>query len=209
MNYTELQAYVLAEVEDYSTEIVANFANLTRQAENKIQFELELPAQQANDLGNMTQGNRFLQTPNDFLAAYSVFIVTDDGRKGLLPKDTAFIYEAFPDITDEGEPRFYAIYNDSALLIGPTPDDDYEVELSYFQMAPSIVDDSTSWLGDNAEALLANAVILEAYKFIKAVDKVPVWEAEYKQALARMKNYSEGITQRDDYRDGQIRITPT
>jgi len=210
MNYTELQTLVLAEVEDYSDEIESNFGSLVRLAENKIQFELQLPATQGNALGNMTQGNRFLDTPTDFLSVYSIFIVEPTlGRQPLLPKDSAFIYEAYPDITDEGVPRFYAMFNDGALLIGPTPDDDYDVEMAYYQRAPSIVDDSTSWLGDNAEALLSCAVTAEAYRFLKNNEKADHWDKEYKGALARMKNYSEGITQRDDYRDGQVRIPTT
>ena len=210
MNYTELQAFVLAEVEDYSDEIVANFGRLTKQAENKIQFQLQLPASQANDLGNMTTGNRFLSTPDDFLAVYSIFIVTADGRQALLPKDSAFIYEAYPTIADTGTPRFYGVFNDSTLIIGPTPDDDYEVELAYYQMATSIVDTATSWLGTNAEALLASAVTLEAVKFIKADPAtIKIWDDQYKENLGRMKNYSEGISMRDDYRDGAIRLTPT
>lgn len=211
MNYTELQDYVLAAVEDYSDEIQANFANLTRLAENRIQFELQLPSQQGNDLGSMTQGNRFLAMPTDFLSVYSIFIVDPvNGRQPLLPKDSAFIYEAYPDIAEEGTPRYYGMFNNSTLIIGPTPDDDYVVELAYYQQPESIVDASTSWLGTNAETLLSSAVLVEAYKFIKQEPtKLAFWDSQYKESLARMKNYAEGVTQRDDYRDGQIRVPPT
>jgi hypothetical protein len=64
----------------------------------------------------------------------------------LLNKDVNFIREAFPFPLATGFPTHYAIFgpqsslpNELSFMVGPTPDQNYSVELHYFFYPPSII----------------------------------------------------------------------
>jgi len=64
----------------------------------------------------------------------------------LLNKDVNFIREAYPTPTSTGLPKYYALFgsqfsnpNELSFILGPTPDDSYDVEMHYFYYPVSIV----------------------------------------------------------------------
>ena len=64
----------------------------------------------------------------------------------------------------------------------------------------------TSWLGDNFDSALFNAVMVEAIRFMKGeADMVALYADAYKQSLALLKNLSDGKLRQDAYRSGQVR----
>lgn len=214
MNYTELSAYILDNVEDASDEITDNLPNLVRQAENRILYELQLPFFQKSSTGTTTSSNRYLTTPTDFLSVYVVQVVNAGSYEALLPKELSFIREAYPAPTTTGVPKYYALFDQNTLLLGPTPDSSYTIELSYFYKPESIVTATTTWLGDNAETLLAHACMVEAYKFIKNFGGdtgggAKFWEEQYQKSLVETRRYGDGMTERDDYRNRQTRVELT
>ena len=90
--------------------------------------------------------------------------------------------------------------------VRPTPDGSYTVELHYYFDPPSIVDTSTSWLGDNAESALLYGSLIEAYTYLKGdVDLMTLYRQRYQEAMDRLFNV-DIRTKRDDYRDGVVRV---
>jgi len=64
----------------------------------------------------------------------------------------------------------------------------------------------TTWLGDNFETALFNAVMIEAIRYMKGdPDLVQLYQQQYTQALALLKNLGDGKQRMDAYRDGQTR----
>jgi hypothetical protein len=86
----------------------------------------------------------------------------------------------------------------------PRPTQDYGVELHYYFDPPSIVTTGTSWLGDNAEAVLLYGALLEAYTYMKGeADILALYNQRYEEALAQLGGV--GIrSMRDNYRDGEF-----
>jgi hypothetical protein len=73
-------------------------------------------------------------------------IKADGSYEYLLNKDVNFIRQAYPQPTDTGEPKYYALFgsqytltNELSFILGPTPDSSYNVELHYFYYPISIV----------------------------------------------------------------------
>jgi len=131
----------------------------------------------------------------------------------LLNKDVNFIREAYPNAATTGTPKYYAVFGPNSgnvqelsLLLGPTPDANLTAELHYFYYPISIVTAGTSWLGDNFESALVNAVLVEAARFMKAeADTVASYDAQYQQSLTLLKNLGDGKMRQDAYRSGQVR----
>ena len=203
--YTTLKATIQDYVQSTETDFVANIDTIIKQAEDRILKSVQLPDFRINKLGSLTSGNQYLTMPSDFIAPYSL-AVDDSGYEYLIFKDVNFIREAYPSSSTTGTPKYYAIFDENTFILGPSPDDDFTVELHYFYKPASIVDDGTSWLGTNAESVLLYGCLVEAYTFLKGeADLLQVYMARYQEALEDLKGLGEGYSTTDSYRSGAVR----
>tara|TARA_R100001129_G_scaffold16421_2_gene10772 strand:+ start:228 stop:866 length:639 start_codon:yes stop_codon:yes gene_type:complete len=179
----------------------------TQQAEQKIYNSVQLPALRKNVTGALTSGNKYLSVPSDFLYTFSLAVTDSDGVfTYLLDKDVNFIREAYPNPTTTGFPKHYALFDDSAFILGPTPNSGYTMELHYGYYPESIVTASTlPWLGENFDSALLNGALIEAIRFMKGEpDLVQMYEKFYLQAITLLKNLGDGKLRQDTYRSGQF-----
>jgi hypothetical protein len=64
----------------------------------------------------------------------------------------------------------------------------------------------TTWLGDNFHTALFNGTMVEAIRFMKGdPDLVQLYQQQFTQSLALLKNLGDGKQRMDAYRDGQVR----
>jgi hypothetical protein len=193
-----------------------------RQAEQRIYNSVQFPAIRKNVTGPVTTNNKYLSSPSDFLAVYSMAVIDGDGEYTyLLNKDVNFIREAYPSPTDTGLPRYYAIFgptttnadppvitNEYSFILGPTPDAAYNIELHYYYYPESIVTASTTWLGDNFDSALLYGSLMEAYTFMKGEpDVIANYSKRYEEAMILAKRLGDGMERRDAYRSGQVRMS--
>ena len=207
LTYTTLKQAIQDYTESSETTFVSNLDLIIKQAEDRILKSVQLPDFRVNKTGNMTSGNQYLTMPTDFLAPYSL-AVDDSGYEYLIFKDVNFIREAYPASSTSGTPKYYAIFDENTFIVGPTPDENFTVELHYFYKPTSITasDDGTSWLGTNAESVLLYGCLVEAYTFLKGdADLLQVYAARYEGALADLKSLGEGYSTTDSYRSGAVR----
>lgn len=178
-----------------------------RQAEERVFNTVQLLDLRKNVTGSCTASNKYLSLPSDWLATFSIAVVDGDGNyEYLLNKDVNYIRAAFPNPNDEGLPTHYAFFDENSLILGPTPDDNYVMEMHYFYYPQSIVDAGTSWLGDNFETVLLYGTLLEAATFMKEeADVIGNYKGRYDEALAQLKQLGEGKNRQDSYRSGQVR----
>lgn len=211
MNYSELSQAIQDYCENDETTFVSQIPTFVRQAEERINRAVQIPDLRRNVTGNLTASNRFLTQPSDFLSVFSIAVIDGDGDyEFLLPKDVNFIREAYPSTSTTGKPQYYAIFDDESFILAPTPDSNYNVQLHYYYDPPSIVDNGTSWLGDNAETALLYGSLIEAYTFMKGEpDMIQLYMARYEEALSHLFNLGEGRNRMDSYRNGEPRIQVT
>jgi hypothetical protein len=213
VNYAELKQAV----EDFTenTFSATDFATMTELAEQKIYNSVQLPALRKNVTGTLTANNKYLQCPSDFLSVFSLAVILQDGSyEYLLDKDVNFIRQAYPTPTSTGIPRYYAIFgpqsndpNELAFIIGPTPNANLAVELHYFYYPVSIVVAGTSWVGDNFDSVLFNAVMVEAARYMKEEpDIIQNYDSQFGQSLILLKQLGDGKNRQDAYRNGQVRV---
>lgn len=183
---------------------------IIRQAEQRIYYDVQIPVLKKNVTGNMSAGNRYLSTPSDFLSTYSIAVNNNGSYEYLLPKDVGFIREAYPSVATTGVPRYYALFDNDSILLGPPPDQNYQVELHYFYEPPSIVDAPTgTWISENAENALLYGCLFEAYTYLKGeAELVSLYATRYKEALESLKMLGEGRNRSDTYRNAEPRVVP-
>ena len=207
MNYAEL----VAQIQDYTenTFTTTDINTFITQAEQRIYNTVQLPALRKNVTGSLSAGNKYLAMPTDWLATFSLAVFgADNEYKYLLNKDVNFIRQSFPD-TDSafyGEPQYYAVFNSTSFIVGPTPDINYSAELHYFYYPTSITIAGTSWLGDNFSSTLLYGSLLEAYTYMKGEkDVLDNYRVRYDEAMLLLKQLGDGKDRQDAYRSGQVR----
>ena len=224
MNYTQLTDAICDYTQNFDTDFVSNIPVFVEQAEERIFNTVQFPALRKNQFSLITANNKYVSLPNDFLSVFSLALVTgvvganlDTGTyEYLLNKDVNFIRQAYPSPNDTGEPKYYALFGPTilnsaittelSLILGPTPDAAYYVELHYFYYPESIVTASTSWLGDNYDPVLLYGSLVEAITFMKGeADMVALYNGKYTEALAQAKRLGDGLERGDAYRDGQYK----
>lgn len=191
-----------------------------KQAEERIYNSVQIPALRKNVTGVTTSGNKYLSCPADFLSVFSMAAIDGDGNyEYLLNKDVNFIRAAYPNPTESGIPRYYALFgptvvtsvitDELSFILGPTPDAGYTIELHYYYYPESITvaADGRTWLGDNYSPVLLYGTMVEAYIFLKGeADLMTAYEKKYMDAMAQLNRLGTGLERGDAYRDGQARI---
>lgn len=212
MNYAQLSQSIQDYVQSTETSFVANIPNFVQLAEERIYNSVQIPALRQNSTATMTIGNKYMALPSDWLSTFSlaVFNPTNNEYTYLLNKDVNFIRASYPDADDMGRPQYYAIWDDSTMLLGPAPDLAYTAELHYNSYPPSIVNAGTSWLGDNYENVLLYGSLREGYLYLKGEqDMMNYYEQRYQEAIQQLMRLGDGLNRQDAYRSGQVRIPVT
>jgi len=207
MNYTSLVAEVQSYTENqFST---ADINTFIQQAEQRIYNTVQLPDLRKNVTGNMSSGVKYMTLPSDWLSTFSFAVINNDNEYTyLLNKDVNFIRESFPDTDSNfyGQPQYYAIFSDTSMLLGPTPDANYNTELHYYYYPESIVTAGNTWLSDNFDSALLYGTLLEAATYMKEEqDVIIMYQKRYDDAMILIKALGEGKNRSDAYRSGQVR----
>ena len=179
MNYETLYNSIQAYAENTEALFVANIPVFVQEAEDRIYNSVNLPSLRKNVTGTLTSGNQYLSLPTDWLANYSLAVidntVTPNAYNYLLNKDVNFLREAFPTVassggtyqgTPGGLPQYYALFgsqlsnvNEMTLMVAPTPNANYTVEMHYFYYPPTIVQGQIATLGAiSAGSLYTNGI---------------------------------------------------
>lgn len=203
--YAEICTQLEDTVENsFTADQLAHFCTL---AEQKLYQAVQIPALRKNVTGTLTTDIKYLTLPTDFLYAYSLAVVDATGAyKFLVDKDVNYIREAYPAPTGTGLPKMYAIFDKDSLILGPTPDADYGVELHYGYYPESLVTAGTTWLSENFESVVFNAMLVEAARFMKLEkDIVDLYNQQFIESLVLLKNWGDGKLRTDTFRTLQPR----
>lgn len=156
MDYETLYNSIQAYAENTEQLFVANIPVFVQEAEQRIYNTVQIPALRKNVTGTLTAGNQYVSLPNDWLSNYSIAVIDSNNNYNyLINKDVNYLREAYPSVvytaptyqgTPGGVPKYYALFgsqysnvNEMTLMMAPTPDDSYQVEMHYFYYPPSIV----------------------------------------------------------------------
>ena len=212
MNYSALVTLIQDYCESTESSFVSNIPTFVQLAEERIYNSVQIPAIRKNVTGTMTASFQYFSLPSDWLSTFSLAVIdpTTGDYEYLLNKDVNFIRASYPPPNSTGKPKYYAIWDDASMILGPTPDQAYTAELHYYYYPASIVTAGTSWLGDNFETVLLYGSLREAYTYLKGeADMMQYYDQKYQEAVAQLKRLGDGLDRQDAYRSGQVRVQVT
>jgi len=220
VTYTQLVAAIKSYTENYETEFITNIPVFVTQAETRIYNSVQIPPLRKNVTGIVSNNNKYLSCPLDFLSVFSFAVIDATGRfEYLLNKDVNFLRAAYPTPTTTGVPQYYALFgptvaggvvsDELSFMVAPTPDAQYDVELHYYYYPESITvaADGRTWLGDNYDPVLLYGALVEAYTYMKGEqDMMLYYQKKFDDSLMQLNRLGTGLERGDAYRDGQAKI---
>ena len=214
MTYDELKTKIRDYTEVGSTVLSDTIINgIIEDAEFRIFRDVDSDNNRRYATANLVVNTRFIQTPDNALVIRSAQIVDSDGssqpdnRDFLQYRDTSFMSEFNPTETT-GVPKYYGYWNESEIIIAPTPDATYEIQLNYILKAPGLsATNTTTYISQNFPNGLLYACLVEAYGFLKGPqDLLQLYEQKYKQVVEGFSIEQMGRRRRDEYQSGVPRI---
>jgi hypothetical protein len=198
-NYTEVDSNV------FTNAVINTFITM---AENRILRDIDLDYFKKESSGTLTTGNKFLGAPSDILT-HRYLMITVSGEQIFLDfRDTSFMKEYWPDGSDEGVPKYYAVWDQNTFYLAPTPNNNYTVEVGYIYRPAQLSSvNPTTWISINAPEALLYACLIQAYSYTKGpAEMLQYFNQSYQQAIQGLGLEQQGRRRRDEYRDGMIRL---
>ena len=222
MNYSELLDNVRSYTEVDSNVLSNSIINVfITNVENKVDRAIDSDAQRRYATTNLTVNNSFVEVGSlglgGFRFARGVQIVQDNNERVWVEQvDTTFIDEyaverSSTDSNYTGLPKYWANWDNNYLVVAPTPDQAYTLELWYNEQPERIGNGSGStstitFISNNAPEVLLYGTIAEAYSFLKNPQDMQLYEAKFTSALKLFADEQMGRKRRDEFTDGVLRI---
>ena len=152
-------------------------------------------------------GNRYVSMPSDLLILRSVQIINSNVRDFLEKKDTSFISEFAPNETVTGTPKYFANWDETNILLAPTPNANFEVQINYIKDPPHFDSSTNTFLSEHQEAMLLYGVLRECFGFLKGPeDLYKLYSDRYNQSIQAFGLQQMGRRRRGEYDSGVPRI---
>ena len=144
--------------------------------------------------GQQSVGDQFMQFPADWLETIRFQVRTTNGIDTLELASVASISDKRQAANDEaGTPRFYSHVRGEFELF-PTPDEDTDFELLYYQRIPSLSDSNTSnWLLEYAPDIYLYGSLMHSAPYLKEDERAGIWAQMYGLAVQNLNAQSERV----------------
>ena len=196
-NYTEVDSSVLTD------SILDQFI---RNTELDIAGKVDYDDLRKYSTSTFTASNRYVSLPADCLILRSVQSINGSDRTFLEKRDTSFISE-YNSTGATGEPKYWANWDDFTLVVAPTPNSGYTLQINYIKDPPHFTSTNTTYLSINQEQLLLYGVLVEAYGFLKGPqDLYTQYKARYDESTQAFAIQQMGRRRRGEYDNGVPRI---
>ena len=136
--YTTLKQTIKDYTQNDETTFISNFPVFIKNTEERILKNVQLELFRNNVSGTTSTSNPYLQLPDDFLSPFSLAVINSSNYEFLQFKDVDFVKSFTPNTATTGVPRYYAVFDKSNFILGPTPNSDFTSELHYFYRPTSI-----------------------------------------------------------------------
>ncbi len=200
MTYSSLTQDLKDWMENDGTEFSNETDNFIGLAEQRIVRDIDPQAFTTSAYSSFNVNDRFVTKPTDALIIRHLLYLDSDSKRNFLEKKTdEFIYDYWPTSATTGTPKYWTDYNDTELLVAPTPSAALTIEMSYVQRLDTLSSsNTTNWLTINAQELLLFGALMEACTFSKNREDLQIYSQRYKAAVDSINNQTRR-RRRDDY----------
>jgi hypothetical protein len=200
-NYTEVDSNVLSDT------LISQFI---RNTELDVAGKVDYDDLRKYATSSFTANKRYLVMPADFLIIRSLQVFSTTNQTGtrtfMEKRDTSFISE-YNGSGATGQPKYYANWDDNNVVVAPTPDQAYAVQLNYIIDPPGFTSSNTTYLSQYQESMLLHGVLTEAFSYLKGpMDMYNLYKGKYNEEIEAFALQQMGRRRRSEFDDGVPRI---
>ena len=196
-NYTEVDSNVLSDT------LIDQFI---RNAELDIAGKVDYDDLRKYATTSTIASQRYLSMPSDLIYLRSVQITNSGVRDFLEKRDTSFISEFNPSET-EAAPKYYANWDDQNIVLAPTPNAAYTIQINYIIDPPHFTSSNSTFLSTYQDQLLLYGVLAECFSYLKGpMDMYKLYLDKYNESTQGFAMQQMGSRRRGQYEEGVPRI---
>ena len=196
-NYTEVDSNVLSDT------LIDQFI---RNSELDIAGKVDYDDLRKYATTSTIASQRYLSMPSDLIYLRSVQITNSGVRDFLEKRDTSFISEFNPSET-EAVPKYYANWDDQNIVLAPTPNAAYTIQINYIIDPPHFTSSNSTFLSTYQDQLLLYGVLAECFSYLKGpMDMYKLYLDKYNESTQGFAMQQMGSRRRGQYEEGVPRI---
>ena len=187
LTYDSLTSTVLQYLERKDKAVVDAIPTFITLAEFEIAQEIKTLGQLQIVQSNMSNGDAVLQKPARWRKTVSMSVTVNGKKQPVLLRKYEYLKNYWPDDNQTDVPLYYADTDWDHWYLAPTPDDDYQFEVLYYErIAPLSSTNQTNWITQNAPNAMLFGTLLQAMPFLKN-DQRQIFQQKYTEALQSLK----------------------
>jgi hypothetical protein len=187
MTYDSLTSTVLQYLERRDRAVVDAVPTFITLAEFEIAEQIKTLGQLQVAESTMLADNALLQKPARWRKTVSMSVTVNGKKQPVLLRKYEYLKNYWPDSNQTGVPLYYSDTNWDHWYLAPTPDQDYEFEVLYYErIAPLSSTNQTNWLTQNAPNAMLFGTLLQAMPFLKN-DQRQIFQQKYTEAMQTLK----------------------
>jgi hypothetical protein len=201
-NYTEVSSNVLSD-----TLLDQFITNIELDISLKVDYDdLRKYADSA-----FVANNKYLNIPSDLLVARALFVATTGSLASgtvqyMEKRDQTFLRE-FNSTNATGVPKYFGNWDDFTIIVAPTPDSNYPVQLEYIKEPPHFTSTNNTYLSEYQQQTLLYGVLTECFSYLKGPqDMYNLYKNKYDEAVQAFAIQQMGRRRRGEYDNGVPRI---
>jgi hypothetical protein len=154
-------------------------------AEQVIASKIKFLGNLTVNTSTMVAGDSIIAKPARWHKTVSMNITVAGEREPVLLRKYEYLRNYAPDPAETGVPKYYADYNYDNWLVAPTPDDDYNFEVLYYErVQPLDSSNQTNWFTIYAPQALLYGSLLQAMPFLKNDERLSMWQSQYEAIMS-------------------------
>jgi hypothetical protein len=188
MTYDSLVENIQSYLERTDAATIAKIPLFIMLAEQVIAADIKFLGNLTVNTSTMVANANVIDKPARWHKTVSMNITVAGKRQPVLLRKYEYIRNYWPDPAETDVPLFYCDYDYTHWLVGPTPNAPYVFEVLYYERAqPLDSANQVNWFTIYAPQALLYGSLLQAMPFLKNDDRIPMWQAQYKQIIDVLK----------------------
>lgn len=195
LTYDNLVSTIKQYLERNDASVVERIPTFITLAEFEIAQQIKTLGQIQVVQANMSVGNPILQKPARWRKTVSMTVNTGTQKSPVFLRKFEYL-QSYNNEGSTGLPIYYGDYDYDHWLVAPTPDDDYQFEVLYYErLEPLSSENQTNWITNNAPNAMLFGTLLQAVIYLKD-DQRQIFQQKYDMAMAALK--AEDVTRVGD-----------
>ena len=202
MTYSSLQNDIKVWAENTGTDFTAQIENFIQNAFESLSRDIDPIGFNENVTTTSIAGDRFVNLPTAIEPMLFNYLTITVGYNVsyLEMKTLAFCQEYWPDISIQGQPKYFANFDADRVYLAPTPDQAYTLKLGYQgKINPLSNTNTTNWYTETITDVLLSGCLAEANLFTKNMEDYTIYQNLYNTRVTTVNNEARR-RRRTDYK---------